>query len=99
MRARAQRDIRRIAEYLENESGTDLADRFLSSVEATFRTLASSPRVGVRCAFKRPALRGLRRWMVKDFEDWLVFYFAKRDGVEIVRVVHGARDIAALLDD
>jgi toxin ParE1/3/4 len=34
---------------------------------------------------------------VKEFENWLIFYLPKRDGVEIVRVLHGARDIDALL--
>ena len=38
----------------------------------------------------------MRRWPVKDFENWLVFYLPKRDGVEIVRVLHGARDLDSI---
>jgi len=32
------------------------------------------------------------------FENWLIFYQPKRDGVQIVHVLHGSRDIASLLD-
>jgi hypothetical protein len=37
-------------------------------------------------------------WPVKGFENWLIFYQARRNGVEIVHVFHGARDIESLLD-
>jgi toxin ParE1/3/4 len=60
--------------------------------------LLATPKAGVRCGFSKPALRTLRRWPLKGFENWLIFYHPKRDGVEIVRVVHGAGDIAALLE-
>jgi len=33
---------------------------------------------------------------VKGFENWLIFYQPKRNGVEIVHVIHGARDIESL---
>jgi hypothetical protein len=38
------------------------------------------------------------RWPVKGFENWLIFYIPKRNGVEIVHVIHAARDIQSLLD-
>jgi hypothetical protein len=46
-----------------------------------------------------PATRHVRRWPVKDFESWLIFYQPRRYGVEIVRIIHGARNIKALLDE
>ena len=55
-------------------------------------------RMGILCGFRKPATRRLRRWPVKGFENWLIFYQARRDGVEIVHVMHGARDIESLLD-
>lgn len=75
-----------------------MAARFMDSARETFEALARAPRIGVRCSFRRPSLSRLRRWPVKDFENWLVFYQPKRDGVEIVLVLHGSRDIEALLD-
>jgi plasmid stabilization system protein ParE len=37
--------------------------------------------------------RQLRRWPVNGFENWLIFYRAKCDAVDIVHVLHGAQDI------
>jgi len=39
----------------------------------------------------------LRRWRVKGFENWLIFYQVTKAGAEIVHVTHGARDIENLL--
>jgi toxin ParE1/3/4 len=57
------------------------------------------PHMGVRCGFQRASLRRLRRWPVQGFENWLIFYFPRRDGVEIVHIMHGARDIERLLNE
>jgi len=98
VRARALRDILSSAEYLEEHGGEEIAHRFLDAVRSTFEALAKMPKVGALCAFRKPALRRIRRWPVKDFENWLIFYQPKRNGVEIVHVIHGARDIDSLLD-
>jgi len=42
-------------------------------------------------------LKGLRRFPVTDFGNYLVFYLPRRDGIEVIRVIHGARDIEVLL--
>lgn len=75
-----------------------MASRFLTAARQTFEGLAQMPKMGLPCGFQRSSLSHLRRWPVKDFENWLIFYQPKRDGVEIVHVLHGARDITALLD-
>lgn len=96
IRIRARRDILDGADYLEQKGGVELAQHFLDASRATFEELAGMPRAGLLCDFRRPALRRLRRWWIKGFENWLVFYVPKRNGIEIVRVVHGARDIENL---
>jgi hypothetical protein len=45
------------------------------------------PRMGVLCGFHKSAIRHLRRWPVREFENWLIFYQARRNGVEIVHVI------------
>ena len=97
VRARARRDILSSAEYLDEHGGAETAQRFLDATQSTFEALAKMPRVGVLCAFSKPALRRVRRWPVKGFENWLIFYRARRNGVEIFHVIHGARDIESLL--
>ena len=39
-------------------------------------------------------LAGLRRFPVKGFAKYLLFYMPRAGGIEVVRVLHGARDIA-----
>jgi toxin ParE1/3/4 len=37
------------------------------------------------------------RWhSVRGFRKYLVFYIPRSDGIEVVRVLHGARDLEAL---
>jgi toxin ParE1/3/4 len=99
VRARARRDILSNAEYLEEQGGAETAQRFLDATQSTFEALAKMPKLGVLCAFRSPALRRIRRWPVRGFENWLIFYQVRRNGVEIVHLIHGARDIESLLGD
>jgi len=98
IRATARREIKGHAIYLEQHAGAEVADRFLAGVRESFEDLARMPRMGVPCGFRRPSARHLRRWPVKGFENWLIFYQAKENGIEVVHLMHGARDIEALLD-
>jgi toxin ParE1/3/4 len=97
IRPRTWREIKAHVEYLEDHAGVETAERFIDCLISTFENLARMPRQGVRCSFSKPALKRLHRWPVTDFESWLIFYFPKRDGVEIVHVIHGARDMESLL--
>ena len=98
VRPRARRDILSNADYLEEHSGTRTAQRFLAATQSTFESLARTPKAGAPCNFSAPALRQIRRWPVKGFENWLIFYLPRRNGVEIVHLIHGARDIEGLLE-
>ena len=96
VRARARRDVLSSADYLDEHGSQETAQRFLDATQITFEALAKMPNLGVLCAFRKPALRRIRRWPVKGFENWLIFYQPKRNGVEIVHVIHGAREIESL---
>ena len=99
VRPYAWREISAQLDYLEEEAGLATAERFLDQLIATFEALSLQPKMGARCGFRGPRIRRLRRWRVKDFENWLIFYQAKRNGVEIIHVMHGARDIESLLGE
>jgi toxin ParE1/3/4 len=98
VRARARRDILSNAEYLDEHGGEETAQRFLDAAQNTFEALAKMPKLGVLCAFRSSSLRRIRRWPVKGFENWLIFYLPRRDGVEIVHLIHGSRDIESLFE-
>jgi toxin ParE1/3/4 len=75
----------------------DLADRFLEAAEATLEMLARHTESGIRTDCGRSELAGMRRFPVGDgFEKILVFYIPCADGIDLIRVVHGARDLASL---
>jgi toxin ParE1/3/4 len=94
----AWREINAQVDYLEEHAGLEIAERFLGQPMFSFKALSEMPRMGIRCGFRRPSLIRLRRWPVKDFENWLIFYRPKRNGVEIVHVLHGSRDIENIFD-
>jgi len=97
VRPLAWQEINAQLDYLEEQAGLETAERFLDQLMSNFEDLARMPKIGFLCGFRKPATRRLRRWSVKGFENWLIFYQASRDGVEIVHVMHGARDIESLL--
>lgn len=99
IRPGAWQEINREIDRLEEQAGLTVAERFLDSVMSTCDSLAAMPRMAPLCGFRRAATKRLRRWPVKHFENWLIFYQARRNGVEIVHIIHGARDIQSLLDD
>ena len=53
--------------------------------------------MGSPLTLRSPELAGLRKWPVKDFEKFLIFYLPRPDGASIVRVLHVAQDWWAML--
>jgi toxin ParE1/3/4 len=56
------------------------------------------PLLGGEWLTGRAAYTGLRFWTLREFPMYVVIYRPLPDGVEILRVVHGARDLGRLLD-
>lgn len=96
-RAAARRDLVEQFLYLEDNAGLDTAERFLASAEATFNDLANQPMIGSPLTVRNSALTGIRKWPIKEFENHLIFYLPRSDGVSIVRVLYVARDWWGLL--
>ena len=96
-REAARRDLVEHFVYLAENAGLVVAERFLSNVEASFTVLARQPKMGAPLKLKHPDLAAIRKWRVKDFDNYLVFYQPRPDGVSIVRVLHAASDWWSLL--
>jgi toxin ParE1/3/4 len=90
-----RRDLSEQADYIARGS-VDAASRFLDAVEATFEFLADNCDIGQVCAFEDPRTLGLRVWPIRGFPNHLVFYLPTKDGVDIIRVLHGARDLNSI---
>lgn len=90
-------DLNLTAEYIQHQSGPDRAIRFLRSADATFTRLARMPGMGSRYDSNEPMSANLRYSPIDDHKNFLVFYRPISDGIEVFRVLHGARDIAGIL--
>ena len=96
VRAQAELDVDEIAARIA-ENNLDAALRFLRAVENAYELLAAWPRIGTRRIARNPSLCGLRSYPIRRFRNYLIFYLPFEDGVEIVRVIHGARDLPVVL--
>jgi toxin ParE1/3/4 len=97
-RAGAKLDLVEAYRFYAREAGMKVADRFLVEAEATFKQLAAMPGIGTRFEASNPAFGELRFLpLPARFKKFSVFYRAAADGIEIIRVLHGARDIAGIL--
>jgi toxin ParE1/3/4 len=70
----------------------------LAAADTTFQRLAAMPELGEGQEFGRKGLAGLRVWQVQGFENHLIFCRPVERGIEVLRVLHAARDVAAVFD-
>jgi toxin ParE1/3/4 len=90
----AKSDVAEVWSYYACEIGdADLADRMREEVFAGIRKVARSPGIG----HLRHDLSDepLRFWRVRNL---LIIYRPENMPLEVVRVLHGARDVQAILD-
>lgn len=87
--AQAGRDLLDIWLYVA-EDNSRAADRLLDHIHATIKMLARHPQMGRR----RDALSpGLRSFTVGDY---LIFYLPQKQGIVLLRVLSGYRDLDLL---
>lgn len=92
-RPRARLDLLEQFVYFGEHSGVELAERYFAAVDATCLLLVTHSQSGVAYDSGIARLQGLRRFPVKGFESYLVFYLPRQIGIDVIRVLHGARDI------
>lgn len=77
----------------------EASDRFIRSVEEAFTLLAQMPEVGMLQELRTSGEIRIRRWPVKGFERFLIFYTSSQEEVVVLRVLHGARDLRSLFEE
>lgn len=85
-------DLAEIRDYIA-EQNVDAAERLLDAIEATCNRFGDLPKIG---RTRDDLLPGIRVFPVE--KNYAVFYRIADDAVEIVRVVHAARDFNRLFD-
>ena len=91
-------DLIEIATYIANND-LDSSDRFLRAAEETFKQLGKMPQSGKKSYLPNNRLQNIRQLTLKGFKKYLVFYQIIPTGVEIIRVLHGSREIEAILEN
>lgn len=89
-------DLAELTDYITSQSPRS-ALRFLKAADRAFRRLATMPRLGREWSRKKE-LAGIRVWSIPEFKNFLIFYRPIDDGIEILRVLHGARNLKNLLE-
>lgn len=87
----AREDLDDIWLYIARDS-IEEADRFIDLLTAKFPLVASQPRMGRLREDLAPNLRCL------PVKNYLILYRSLKGSVQIVRVIHGARDPKALFE-
>jgi toxin ParE1/3/4 len=91
VRPRALADLVEIWVYIADDS-PERADAFVDLVDSKFQALSRRPGLG-RC---RPELApDIRSFTVGRY---VVFYLPLSRGIEVVRVLHGSRDIDSIFE-
>jgi len=96
-RLKAVHDAEKIADYLAKDS-LEVALRFLENVEATLSFLAENPLLGSRFESEHPRLSNLRIRRVQGFPNHVIIYAVHRSAIEVLNIMHGARDIDSALE-
>ena len=91
----AQQDVNGCIEYFENRDSI-VADRFQEAVRETVEMLRGNPEFGE--SFRRDLTGTIRRRSILHFTNYLIFYRREDSRLQILRIIHGARDYERLFD-
>jgi toxin ParE1/3/4 len=87
----ARSDLDEIWLYIARDN-LEVADKFIHAIVSRFPKLAAMPLIGRQREELLPRLRSF------PVSCYVIFYRPIENGVEIVRVLHGARDFPPLFD-
>lgn len=97
-RARARHDVDEAVTHYLAKASPSVAYGFIGALEVAYAHIARHPATGSLRYAHELDLPGLRAWGLKRF-PYLVFYVDRDDHIDVWRVLHGTRDIAAWLRD
>lgn len=96
LRARALEDVEQALEHLFSEAGTAVAMSFIDVLEEAQRQIAAQPGIGSTRHAHELGIPGLRSWALNT-HPYLLFYMQRDDHLDVWRVLHQHRDLAAWL--
>jgi toxin ParE1/3/4 len=85
----AEKDLNEILQYISADS-LHHAEQLLLQIDKKCRMLAENPLLGKTRDELKPNLRSF------PISSYVIFYRSIPSGIEVVRILHGARDIFSL---
>src|SRR5262245_48631769 len=86
----AERDLTQLLEYLEKQS-PPAAERLAEAFDARCGTLSQLPEMGRQRDDLAPGLRSI---VVRPY---VLFYRVTADAVQVIRILHGKRDVDRIM--
>ena len=87
----AKEDMVEMWEYIAQENPS-AADRLLQTLVKQYKSLAENPGMGRLREELRPDIRSF------PVGNYLILYRAIPEGIAVLRIIHGARDLESLLE-
>ncbi len=88
----AVQDLDEICEYIAR-TNINAANQLFDAIRERCRVVAEFPNMGKSYNKLSPGLRGV------IINDYIVFYYPRAEGIDVVRVVSGYRDLKSLFCD
>lgn len=85
-------DLNEIVDYFQTRN-LDAGERFVIAFNQKCQYLTQFPNIGKPYPHLRSDLRGI------SLDNYIIFYQLVEDGIIIVRVVNGYRDLSSLFED
>jgi toxin ParE1/3/4 len=98
LRARAMEDVQSALDYLLSQGAAAAALSFVDALEQARDQIARQPGMGSPRHAHELNLPGLRAWGLAR-HPYLIFYFERSDHLDVWRVLHTKRDLAAWLTE
>jgi toxin ParE1/3/4 len=96
-RPKARQELEDIAVYIALRRPSAAA-RFLTAARKAYETLATFPEMGSRWKAENRRFQTLRYFPIPKYPNYVIFYRPLAKGIEVVHILHAARDIRALLE-
>ncbi len=90
-------DLKEITNYIASDNPV-AAQEVRESILDTAASLGHHPGLGIRPRFSAQRFAGIRFLPVSQYPNYLLFYRELSDEVEVLRVLHGARNLPPLFE-
>jgi toxin ParE1/3/4 len=93
-----RRDIIAIYSYIHHRN-PDAAERVFDAIESSIKGLARFRGIGRVWNSTDLRLTGMRIVPVAPYRNYLIFFRAVKNRVEVYRVIHGARELERIVEE